>query len=93
MTGSELKISGFNFKVVLLSRWFYLNILSQDLKESYTSSKKIIRFVLNLHPRFDIGKEQFNSLHWLPAQSRVNQIFLCHVLKYIILVCNWSYLI
>lgn len=62
------------------SAWF--NSLTQDLKHKLqVTQNRLIRFVLNLHPRSHIGKEEFIRLNWLPVASRVNQIILCHVFK------------
>ena len=62
------------------SAWY--NGLNQELKNKLqVTQNKIIRFVLNLHPRSHIGKQQFLSLHWLPVHNRVSQITLCHVFK------------
>ena len=62
------------------SAWF--NSLTQELKHKLqVTQNKLIRFVLNLHPRSHIGKEQFLSVNWLPVACRVNQIILCHVFK------------
>ena len=56
--------------------------LTQKLKDKLqVTQNKLIRFILNLHPRSHIGKEHFNKLSWLPVESRVNQISLCHVFK------------
>ena len=38
-----------------------------------------MRFVLDLHPRSHIGKEQFMKLKWIPVECRVNQIILCQI--------------
>ena len=62
------------------SAWF--NGLTKDLKHKLqVTQNKIIRFVLDLHPRSHIGKDEFNKLKWLPVSSRVNQTILCHVYK------------
>ena len=56
--------------------------LTQMLKNKLqVTQNKLIRFILNLHPRSHIGKEHFTRLNWLPIESRVNQITLCHVFK------------
>jgi hypothetical protein len=62
------------------SAWF--NSLTQELKQKLqVTQNKIIRFVLNLQSRSHIGSEHFLKLKWLPVQSRVNQIILCHVFR------------
>ena len=58
--------------------WFYG--LSQELKNKLQiTQNKLIRFVLNLNPRSHISSEHFSNVEWLPVESRVNQITLCHV--------------
>jgi hypothetical protein len=61
------------------SAWFY--VLTQELKNKLQLlHNKHIRFVLNIHPRSHIDKEQCLYLKLLPAK-RVNHLALCHVLK------------
>lgn len=40
-----------------------------------------IRFILNLHPRSHIGKDQFVRPEWLSIVSSVNQTAVCRVFK------------
>ena len=42
---------------------------------------KVIRFVLNLDPRSNLGPDVFRSLRWVPVSKRVDQIVLNHVFK------------
>ena len=46
-----------------------------------TSQNKCIRFVLDLKSRAHISKEHFELLNWLPVNSRVDHLTLCHVFK------------
>ena len=56
--------------------------LSKMLKNSLQiTQNKIIRFVLKLDPRSDIGSNEFKSLGWLPVSRRVDLIVLNHVFK------------
>lgn len=62
------------------SVWF--NSLTKELKQKLqVSQNKLVRFVLNLHPRSHLGKEHFVKINWLPVADRVNQITVCHVFK------------
>jgi len=42
---------------------------------------KLISFVLDLESRAHISKEHFELLKWLPVNSRVDHLTLCHVSK------------
>ena len=46
-----------------------------------TSQNKFIRFVLDLKSRAHISKEHFELLNWLPVNSRVDHLTLCHVFQ------------
>ena len=50
-------------------------------KQTSTTQNKLIRFVLDLESRAYISKEHFELLNWLPVNSRVDNLTLCHVLK------------
>ena len=47
-----------------------------------TIQNKLIRFVLDLGSRAHLSKEHFNSLNWLPVNSRVDHLTLCHVVVF-----------
>jgi len=54
--------------------------LTEDLKSKLqVTQNKLIRFVLNLEPRWHIGNEDFIKLNCLPVSDRVDQVTLCHV--------------
>jgi Reverse transcriptase (RNA-dependent DNA polymerase) len=62
------------------SVWYHS--LTQTLKNKLqTTQNKMVRFILSLDSRSHVGHEHFRSLNWLPVQSRVEQIMLCHVFK------------
>ena len=44
-----------------------------------TTQNKLTRFVLDLESRAQLSKEHFNLLNWLPVNSRVDHLTLCHV--------------
>ena len=63
-----------------------------------TTQNKLIRFVLDLESRAHISKEHFELLNWLPVNSRVDHLTLCHVFLneewlYLLKVILYSYLI
>jgi len=41
----------------------------------------LLRLVLDLESRAHISKEQIELLNWLPVNSRVDHLTLCHVFK------------
>ena len=43
-----------------------------------TTQNMSIRLVLNLESRVHINKEHFEFLNWLPVNSRVDHLTLCH---------------
>jgi len=45
------------------------------------TQNKLICFVLDLESRAHISKEHVELLNWLPVNSRVDHLTLCHVLK------------
>ena len=49
-------------------------------KRQFTQNK-FKRFVLDLESRAHISKEHFELLNWLPVNSRVDHLTLCHVFK------------
>ena len=46
-----------------------------------TAQNKVLRCVLNLHPRAHIGANEFLKLNWLPIDLRVNQLKLNHMYR------------
>jgi len=46
-----------------------------------TTQNKLILFVLDLESRAHFSKDHFESLNWLPVNSRVDHLTLCHVLS------------
>ena len=46
-----------------------------------TTQNKLIRFVSNRESRAHISKEHFELLNWLPVNSRVDHLTLCHVFQ------------
>lgn len=46
-----------------------------------TAQNKVIRFLLNEHPRFHIGAQQFVQVNMLPVHTRVDQLKLNQMFK------------
>ena len=62
---------------------FWYPGLSKVLKNKLqVTQNKIIRFVLNMDSRANVGSEVFKSLGLLPVSKRVDQIILNHVFKF-----------
>ena len=62
--------------------FFWYKGLNKVLKTKLqTTQNKLIRFVLDLESRAHISKEHFELLNWLPVNSRVDHLTLCHVFK------------
>jgi len=60
--------------------WFYS--ITQALRNKFQNTQnKLVRFVLNLDLKTNVGNEQLAVLNWLPVAKRVNFITLCHVFK------------
>ena len=61
---------------------FLVHRFEQGLKTKLQiTQNKLIRFVLDLESRAHISKEHFELLNWLPVNSRVDHLTLCHFLK------------
>ena len=57
-------------------------VFGTRLKNKLTTTlNTLLRFVLDLERRAHISKEHFELLNWLPVNSRVDHLTLCHVLK------------
>ena len=56
--------------------------LTKNLKNKLQiTQNKIVRFIFELDARSHVSIDHFKHLNWLPVQSRVEQIMLCHVFK------------
>jgi len=73
----QLSFSATLTMYVLCGKWYYQNLKNR----LQTTQNKRIRFVFDLDSQAHIGPEQSIKLNWLPVQSRVEQIMLCHVHK------------
>ena len=61
---------------------FWYPGLTQFLRNRLQTTKnKIIRFVLKMGPRSQIGQDVFKAVGWLPVSKRVDQIILNHFFK------------
>ena len=58
-----------------------LQRFEHGLRKQTSTQNKLIRFVLDLESRAYNSKEHFELLNWLPVNSRVDHLTLCHVVK------------
>jgi len=54
-----------------------------------TTQNELIRLVLDLESTAHLSKEHFELLNWLPVNSRVDHLTLCHVVVF--LNEEWSF--
>ena len=60
------------------SSWYTSTTMTLK-KQLQTAQNKLIRLILQLHPRTHLLQSHFDSLKWLRVEERVNQIKLCMV--------------
>ena len=59
--------------------FWYTGLSKATKSKLQTCQNKLIRTVLNLHPRHHLTSEHFKFLNWLPVEERVIQLRVCQV--------------
>ena len=63
--------------------FWYSGLSVKTKNKLQTSQNKLIRFMLDLPPRSHVGITEISKIGWLPVETRVNHIKLCHMYKII----------